>query len=151
MEYEAIIKNLPYSHPFLFVDELSYVDNEGAKGSFTFRKELDFYRGHFKRHPVTPGVILTECCAQIGLVCLGIYLSAEITTNKMPDGGSVVLSSAEMEFYHAVYPGEKVHVKSEKVYYRFKKLKCNVKMYNQNNELVCKGVLSGMLTTNDHG
>jgi 3-hydroxyacyl-[acyl-carrier-protein] dehydratase len=144
MKYEKIIKDLPYSHPFLFVDELDYVDAERVEGSFTFRKELAFYSGHFKERPVTPGVILMECCAQIGLVCLGIYLSSEALA-KASSGNAIALSSAEMEFYKAVYPGEKVVVESEKIYFRFHKLKCSVKMFNQSRELVCRGVLAGMM------
>jgi 3-hydroxyacyl-[acyl-carrier-protein] dehydratase len=31
-----------------------------------FDPNLDFYKGHFKDDPVTPGVILTEVMAQIG-------------------------------------------------------------------------------------
>ena len=58
--YNDIIKKLPYAKPFLFVDELLFVNENGAKGTFTFRPELDFYKGHFKENPITPGVILTD-------------------------------------------------------------------------------------------
>jgi 3-hydroxyacyl-[acyl-carrier-protein] dehydratase len=44
-----------------------------------------------------------------------------------------------------VYPNEKVRVVSEKEYFRFNKLKCAVKMYNINDELVCRGTISGMI------
>lgn len=145
MNYQHILDQLPYAPPFLFVDALQQIDANGASGSYTFLKELDFYQGHFKDVPVTPGVLLTECCAQIGLVCLGIFLTEGKT---MKDARTVAMSSAEMEFYLPVYPGEKVEVRSEKIYYRFNKLKCSVKMYNQNQELVCKGVLAGMLNIN---
>lgn len=140
MKYKAIIEQLPYCDPFLFVDELIEVNEEGAHGSFTFKKELDFYRGHFKNSPITPGVILTECCAQIGLACLGTYL-----INDMPENNIMAFTSSEMEFYLPVFPGETVEVRSEKVYFRFGKLKCRVKMINAEKELICKGVLSGML------
>ena len=148
MDYKEIISQLPYSKPFLFVDELEEVTEKGVKGSFTFRKDLDFYQGHFREEPVTPGVILIECCAQIGLVCLGIHLT-EKTSEKSTSARSVAMSRSEMEFYLPVLPGEKVRVQSEMIYYRFKKLKCAVKMYNQKNEMVCKGVLEGMLILND--
>ncbi|RZM23479.1 MAG: beta-hydroxyacyl-ACP dehydratase, partial [Pedobacter sp.] len=66
MNKEEILSHLPYTEPFLFVDELLDIDENGATGTFTFREDLDFYKGHFKDHPVTPGVILTETMAQIG-------------------------------------------------------------------------------------
>lgn len=140
MKYKNIIAGLPYTKPFLFVDELTHVDENGVEGNFTFSAQMDFYRGHFKGYPVTPGVILTECCAQIGLVCLGIYLLDADTTNL-----KVAFSSSEMEFYLPVYPDDTVTVKSEKEYFRFNKLKCKVRMYDSKNELVCKGTLAGML------
>ncbi|MDI1303260.1 MAG: hydroxymyristoyl-ACP dehydratase, partial [bacterium] len=74
MRKEEIISKLPYSKPFLFVDEIINVNENGVEGSYTFNETLDFYKGHFKDNPVTPGVILTEVMAQIGLVCLGIFL-----------------------------------------------------------------------------
>lgn len=144
MTFEEILKNLPYTQPFLFVDELLHVDDTGAKGCFTFDASSDFYKGHFKGNPVTPGAILTECCAQIGVVSLGIYLlnKQEVIIN---DALQIGLSSSEMEFYEAVLPNEKVIVTSEKEYFRFHKLKCRVKMHNQAGKLVCKGVISGMI------
>lgn len=150
MKYREIIKKLPYTKPFLFVDELIHLDENGAEGSYTFRESADFYKGHFKDYPITPGVILTECCAQIGIVTLGIYLleEEEVTIAKNIQIG---LSSSEMEFYKPVFPKEKITVTSEKIYFRFHKLKCNVKMYNSAGELVCKGTIAGMLKSSGNG
>jgi len=144
MNTQQILEFLPYAKPFLFVDELSQVDDSGAEGSFTFLADMDCYRGHFKEYPVTPGVLLTECCAQIGLVCLGIYLlQDEKNRNKIKIG----MSSSQMEFLKPVLPNEKVRVVSEKVYFRFQKLKCDVRMYDSKGDMVCKGTLAGMLTS----
>jgi 3-hydroxyacyl-[acyl-carrier-protein] dehydratase len=144
MEISDIIKKLPYGYPFLFVDTLERVDEDGAEGTFVFRDDLPFYKGHFKDSPVTPGVLLTECCAQIGLVCLGIYLLETADTNADTDL-QIAMSSSEMSFFKAIFPNEKVRVRSEKVYFRFLKLKCKVSMYNSEDELVCSGFISGML------
>jgi len=105
-----------------------------------------FYSGHFKDFPITPGVILTECMAQIGLVCLGIFLQNNLISNtENSPSFHFALASSEVEFFKPVYPKEKVLVTSELVYFRFQKLKCNVKMENSKGQLVCKGVLSGMI------
>ncbi|AIY14516.1 3-hydroxyacyl-ACP dehydratase FabZ family protein [Cellulophaga baltica] len=144
MEYQTILAQLPYTPPFLFVDGLTAVDLNGVSGFYTFKKEADFYKGHFKDNPITPGVLLTECCAQIGLVCLGIHLVT--SSNTLSDKAlQIALTSSEMEYYLPVYPGEKVYVTSEKIYFRFHKLKCKVKMHNAAGKLVCKGTIAGML------
>ena len=138
-ETDLIFSKLPYQKPFLFVDELLQIDENGAKGTFTFDEKLAFYKGHFKDNPITPGVILIETMAQIGVVCLGIYL----TLNE--DVSQITFSSSEVEFLKPVYPNEKVTVISEKVYFRFGKLKCKVRMLNSKNEEVCSGTLSGII------
>lgn len=144
MTPNQIIKLLPYQHPFLFVDELTIISNEGITGHYTFKKDDYFYQGHFKNNPITPGVILTECMAQIGLVCLGIYmLKDEISKKEKPQ---IALTSSQVDFFLPVFPGEKVTVISEKEVFRFNKLKCKVKLLNKKGELVCRGQISGMIT-----
>ncbi|MHB0755731.1 3-hydroxyacyl-ACP dehydratase FabZ family protein [Polaribacter sp. M15] len=143
MKQSEIIKHLPYSNPFLFVDELTEINENGITGSYTFHKDAYFYKGHFKDNPITPGVILTETMAQIGVVCLGIYLiKDEILLKKDLQIG---LTSNQIDFYLPVLPNEKVTVISEKMYFRFNKLKCKVKMLNFKGELVCRGEISGMV------
>ena len=141
MDAKSILIKLPYSKPFLFVDELTEISDKAIVGNYTFKEDADFYKGHFTNFPVTPGVLLTECCAQIGLVCLGIYLLGENASVNSKIG----LSSSDMEFLAPVFPNEKVIVESELIYFRFSKLKCKVKMFNTKNELVCKGIIAGML------
>lgn len=141
MNPQQILARLPYAAPFLFVEELVRVDENGVEGSFTFKKEMDFYRGHFKDRPVTPGVILTETMAQIGLVCLGIFLMNDELTSKTV----ISLTSTDMEFLKPVFPDEKVTVFSEKIFFRFGKLKCKVIMKNQLEETVCQGIIAGMI------
>lgn len=141
MKSQEIISKLPYSKPFLFVDEIIQIDENGVEGSFTFNENLDFYKGHFENNPVTPGVILTETMAQIGLVCLGIF----ILDNNFNKDTSIALTSANMEFIKPVFPNEKVTVFSEKTYFRFGKLKCKVSMKNENGVVVCTGEIAGMI------
>jgi len=141
MNKQEIISKLPYSKPFLFVDELFHIDENGAEGCYTFDENLDFYKGHFKDNPVTPGVILTEVMAQIGLVCLGIYLQ----NDTLHPTKSIALTSTEIEFLKPVFPKEKVVISSEKIYFRFGKLKCKVLMKNNKDEMVCSGTISGMI------
>lgn len=146
MEKSEIIARLPYSAPFLFVDEIVHIDENGVEGHYTFGSESQFYLGHFKNHPVTPGVILTETMAQIGLVCLGIFLMKNDFNSK----NTIALSSTEIDFLKPVYPTEKVTVLSKKKYFRFGKLKCEVAMYNAKGEEVCSGTIAGMITSKNN-
>ena len=143
MKKNTIIQLLPYKPPFLFVEELSHISENGSVGYYTFKNDEFFYQGHFKDRPITPGVILIEVMAQIGLVCLGIYLLKKIFADlKKPQ---IALTSNKIDFFLPVKPKERVKVVSEKIYFRLNKLKCKVQMFNKKNELVCRGTISGML------
>jgi 3-hydroxyacyl-[acyl-carrier-protein] dehydratase len=143
LKKETIIQLLPYQAPFLFVEELTYISENRSEGYYTFKNDEYFYQGHFKDKPITPGVILTEVMAQIGVVCLGIYLlKNDFSEIKKPQ---IALTSNQVDFFLPVKPKERVKVVSEKIYFRFNKLKCKVQLFNPKNELVCKGMISGML------
>lgn len=140
---KEITDQLPYAPPFLFVDELTAISDNGITGNYSFKKDEYFYSGHFKNNPVTPGVILTEVMAQIGLVCFGIYL---LSTKEIDFADHhIALSSVNIEFLKPVFPGEKVTVTSTKKYFRFNKLKCNVEMRNNFDETVCTGTIAGIM------
>ena len=70
------------------------------------------------------------------------FLKDTISPDKKPQ---IALTSSQVEFFLPVLPKEKVTVISEKMYFRFHKLKCKVKMFNSKNELVCRGEISGMI------
>lgn len=140
MTQEEIFRHLPYQEPFLFVDELQSISEDQVVGSYHFQENAFFYRGHFKNFPVTPGVILTECMAQIGVVCMGIFL----LKGPFTSGFSAAMTHTDMDFLHPVFPGEKVVVQSEKEYFRFNKLKCKIRMFNSEDRIVAAGTISGM-------
>jgi len=147
MKVQEILNQLPYGKDFLFVDELLDVNEEFIKGTYTFSKDLNFYGSHFKDKSVTPAVILTETMAQIGLVCLGIFLLKDQLNDK---NLAFAMTSNSLDFMQPVYPGEQVWVSSEKKYFRFNKLSCSVKMENVKGELISKGTISGMLLSKNH-
>ncbi len=139
---QNILECMPYRAPFRFIEEILDISEEHIVGTYTFKENEFFYRGHFPGNPVTPGVILTECMAQIGLVALGIHLT-NATPDQMKDV-KIFFSSSETHFYRVVLPNEKVIVKSTKVFFRLKSIKCSVTMETESGEVICKGIMAGM-------
>ncbi len=143
-----ILNYLPYKSSFLFVDDILSIDDNGVTGEYTLKGESFFYEDHFPDNPVTPGVIITEIMAQIGLVVLGIHLMLKENDHEgfeMHEDSFPLLTSTNVEFYKMVLPEEKVTVTSKKQYFRFGKLKCSIEMYNTRSELIAKGVFSGVI------
>lgn len=133
------LSRLPYDKPFLFVDNIIEVKPSFIKGHYTFPKDAEFYKGHFKHKPVTPGVLLTECAAQIGLVCYAIFKFKDEKT-KMDFG----MTSADMDFLKPNFPGERIIVEAEEIYHRFGKLKMKVVVLDDNQNVLARGEISGM-------
>jgi 3-hydroxyacyl-[acyl-carrier-protein] dehydratase len=153
MNYQYILDRLPYKSSFRFVDEISFLDPGKVIGHYTLRADAFYYTDHFPGNPVTPGAILTEIMAQIGLVVLGIFLvqsdkteaDAEPATEEAAIPIFPLLTSADVSFLKMVLPGQKVTVISSKVYFRFDKLKCKIVMQDAEGEEIAKGVFAGMI------
>jgi len=146
--YNYILNYLPYKSSFLFIDNITSLDENGVTGDYTLKGDSFFYEDHFVGNPVTPGVILTEIMAQIGLVVLGIFLIKNLDKSEeigIGDSSFPLLTSTDVSFFQMVLPGQKVIIKSEKQYFRFNKLKCSVKMFNEDSELIAKGIFSGII------
>ena len=138
---------MPYKSSFRFVAHISELDENGVVGEYTLRPGSFFYEDHFVGNPVTPGVIITEIMAQIGLVVLGIFLlSGEQGDYGESDEATFPLfTSTEVSFHKMVLPGEKVRVISKKQYFRFGKLKCYVEMLDSTDNIIAKGMFSGIV------
>jgi len=149
IKMNKILNYLPYKSSFLFVDDILSIDDNGVTGEYTLKADSFFYEDHFPGNPVTPGVIITEIMAQIGLVVLGIHLMLgdvkEHEGFEMHADSFPLLTATNVEFYKMVLPEEKVTVTSKKQYFRFGKLKCSIEMYNTRSELIAKGVFSGVI------
>jgi 3-hydroxyacyl-[acyl-carrier-protein] dehydratase len=145
--YQDILDKLPYKSSFRFVDTILALDEMGVTGEYTLRKDAFFYEDHFVGYPVTPGVIITEIMAQIGVVVLGIYhiLHSPEYKETGQEGVFPLLTSTEVSFYKMVFPGQKLTVISQRKYFRFGKLKCEVKAFGEDNELIATGLFAGFI------
>jgi 3-hydroxyacyl-[acyl-carrier-protein] dehydratase len=159
MMYQHILDLLPYKSSFRFVDEISHLDKDRVVGHYTLKEDAFFYADHFPGNPVTPGAILTEIMAQIGLVVLGIFLvagpatenvaatpaSTDATAGANMDPIFPLFTSVDVSFNQMVLPGQKITVISQKEYFRFGKLKCRVEMLDAAGNRIAKGVFSGII------
>src|SRR5471030_136279 len=133
-----ILNYLPYKSSFRFVDNISTLKENEVVGDYTLREGAFFYEDHFVGNPVTPGVIITEIMAQIGLVVLGIFLILKDGELNISEDAAMfpLLASTEVSFHKMVLPGQKVTVISKKQYFRFGKLKCYVEMVDSSGDII---------------
>lgn len=141
---EQVLKALPQQEPFRFLDAITELDEEHIVGEVRFCESADFYRGHFPDNPITPGVILIEAMAQVGVVAHGIYLLA---LEVPPDEFGKLLTmftDASVDFSGIVRPGERVVTTGRKSFFRRRKLRSEVEMRREDGTIVCSGIVSGM-------
>ena len=144
---QEILDLVPQQAPFRFIDEIISLDEEQIVGTYRFRDDEFFYRGHFPGRPITPGVILIETMAQIGVVAYGMYLLAcqrHVRPSQMKEPLSLFSLADGVEFKGIVKPGERVIVKGRKIYMRRGALKVDISMERENGEVICVGKLAGM-------
>jgi 3-hydroxyacyl-[acyl-carrier-protein] dehydratase len=144
---ERVLEAVPQQAPFRFIDDILELDESHIVGSYRFREDEYFYRGHFPGRPVTPGVILVETMAQTGVVAFGIYLSMvqrNMSSEQMGKLVTLFTLADNVEFTGIVEPGQRMIVRGEKIYFRNDAIKIKVSMERENGDIVCSAVLAGM-------
>lgn len=134
---------MPHRPPFRFVDEIREVDNDHIVGTYEYRTEEAFFPAHFPGNPITPGVILIETMAQIGVVALGLFLVTK-DPRLNPNNLIFLFTEADCEFEGIVRPGDRVFVHARKQYFRRMKLKVFAEMTLGGDRVVCSGTIAGM-------
>ncbi len=101
-DVNQIQKILPHRQPFLFVDKIMEISEEGIIGVKNVSMNEDFFRGHFPDAPVFPGVLQIEAMAQVG----GIF-----ALSKVPDPENYLtffMSIDKVKFKNQVIPGDTI-------------------------------------------
>ena len=109
LDINQIKEILPHRHPFFLID---YVEDyeagqyAGAYKCVTYREE--FFKGHFPKEPVMPGVLTIEALAQTGAVAI---LSKEENRGKTAYFAGI----QNCKFKGKVVPGDKIRLETRMI------------------------------------
>ena len=111
MQIQTIREYLPHRYPFLLVDRVTEVSDNGIVGFKNVSINEEFMQGHFPGYPIMPGVLIVEAMAQISGI-LGFIMN-----NEKPRPGSLFLfaGAEKIRFKKQVVPGDQLVLKSQLV------------------------------------
>ena len=102
---------IPHRYPFLMIDRLvDVIPDVRATGIKNVTINEPYFQGHFPNRPIMPGVLIIEAMAQTAGVLVMETIGAEAE-------GSLVyfLSVDSARFRKPVTPGDRLHVRVEKI------------------------------------
>tara|TARA_Y100000591_G_C21630114_1_gene592347 strand:- start:244 stop:699 length:456 start_codon:yes stop_codon:yes gene_type:complete len=141
IEINQIKELIPHREPFLYLDKLIDIHKlDRATGIKTFNKNEDFFKGHFPKNPVVPGVILVEMMAQTAAALIAYSLKKE-TFDKI-----VYLMNIEnSKFRLPVFPDDKIFANVKSIRSRGRVWKFVGKMHDEKKNFICQADWSAMI------
>jgi len=123
---DEIERTIPHRPPFLFVDEIVEVRDDGATCRRTLREDEPQFAGHYPGNPIMPGVLLCEACFQTAAIYLAKRMEAD--GRSLREATPVLSRIGEAKFKRMAQPGDTltVEVTAEQTAGRFHFLKGKV-------------------------
>jgi len=106
---DELMRLLPHRPPFFFLKRLrEWTLGVRALAEVEFDGSEEFLRGHFPGHPIVPGVILVEACAQTAGLALAARNDSVPTAARPPSLAKIIT----MKFRAPVRPRELLEVEA---------------------------------------
>lgn len=132
---KIIKQRLSYGDSFLFIDEITQVDDDCIEGHYTFTGNEFFYHDHFVNNPVTPGVIILEMMGQIGMIS---HIAWMMHQSGNPKKFFPLMTNCSADYFLQVKINEKMTVRGTKKYIRNNLMRSSVELYNPSGELAAR-------------
>jgi 3-hydroxyacyl-[acyl-carrier-protein] dehydratase len=107
MNRDDIQQFIPHRDPFLWLDEVIFIDETSIHARKHLTPELDVFGGHYPHFPVLPGVLQCEAALQAGAVLISRLI--ETGSDQVP----VATRMNNVKFRRLVRPGDTLDIEVE--------------------------------------
>ena len=103
-----ILASIPHRPPFLFIDEVIAVREDGITARRTIRADEPQFEGHYPGNPIMPGVLLCESVFQTAAVYMVKRMegTGESAVGKTP----ILARIGDARFKQRVVPGDVITI-----------------------------------------
>ena len=108
IEIDELRRYLPHRYPFMLVDRVLEVWEDGIKGIKNVTITEPFFQGHFPDFPVMPGVLIVEAMIQNAGVFAKLKMEEEDNNNSHEGKQTFFTSIDGVKFKHPVRPGDQL-------------------------------------------
>jgi len=122
MGTEEIKKYLPHRYPFLFIDRVIEIKDDGLVAIKNVTENENYFVGHFPGNPVMPGVLQIEALAQASALFV-------IYKYKLESKPVYFMSLDKVKFRNPVFPGDTLRLEVSLVRFGGKIARCRGKGY----------------------
>lgn len=108
-----LYSRIPHRPPFLWLDEIIDINEEGIRARKTIPEQLELFQGHYPDYPIMPGVLLCEAVFQAGAVYISELMHKQQHQEGEPGhiGGIPVLTRIlNARFKREVGPGDTIEI-----------------------------------------
>jgi len=107
---EDIKKIIPHRYPFLMVDRVVEISDDGGVGIKNVTANEEFFNGHFPNAPTFPGVLMVEAAAQTA-----VLVGSQSTTDAQEGQIVLLVGVDDAKFKRQVVPGDQLRIRVKKV------------------------------------
>ncbi len=105
---DFIEEKIPHRPPFLWLDRVVSLTDQGIRAEKYLDPDLDIFRGHYPDYPLMPGVLLCEAVFQAGAI-----LISKAAADVHPTGVPVLARIQGAKFKREVRPGETIAIEAK--------------------------------------
>ena len=88
-DQQYLYSRIPHRPPFLWLDEITDISEEGIRAKKTIPANLDLFQGHYPDYPIVPGVLLCEAVFQAGAVLISELMHKQCQDGQPEQGGGI--------------------------------------------------------------